>query len=962
MRSRSILLGLLVVATIVALLVWTLAPRDARTRSSPGVPPSSTIPVTDAQPELPSAQDPGATPIASVDDDVTPMPPIAIDATRPLPHATRIVGRVTDPSGVGIRDARVLARAATSDELDATREVETTTDAAGRFEIAGLHPGPIELALSAASWAPRHVDGLVVPTGGALDAGDLALDLPVLLLGRVVDEAGRSIGGAHVLARNGDRTESIDERTAAITRADGGFACLPLACGAWTLDAIADGFVVAHASGFASPGETISDIEVELVRGPSILGHVTGADASELATLLVVARPVPNWTDPPLDPDESLPTAADSDARRTLGAALRGESSSNVDANGRFELAGLLSARTYEVVVGPRSAARTSTLTDRSTRAALGMELVSRDIDSVLARVRARPSALEIELALARPAQLAFELRSADTRTPIEDFVFVLAGAAPATLFDQHAEPLARHADGRVVLAGFRPLGGELCTLSVEALGHARASFSFAASAGRPTDLGSLLLPRTRTVTLRVRDAATDSPIHGAEVRAHEVDATRDAENGIAYATSDEQGVARVTTFDERGSRLTIAAPGFATLELPGPLERARDVFDVPMSAGASIVAHVASEDGDALPGVEVIVERPDPQSGNAWIPAAKPVWTGADGNAHWMRLTPDLQRVYLGPNDRVSDRDVALITLRAGETRELWLTATRTHALHVTVVDGRAPMAGVPVEFLDATASVRIAAAVTDAAGRARLPRVRRGEYALALTIDGNYGTRPASIGDGDAHLTIDVAESTLVGTVRSAGGDAVAGAEVAVESAFDAHLHALLDAHTIEASLVREALARRERDGRPRARAITDAAGRFRLRGLVPGQAYTVRAALGALETGAAQLESFDAESELVIPLSGSGALEIALRNVVGAQEPLLVVLRPAGDALDFARALAWDARAVVRVDGLVEGKWSVRTYAASSEPGVLTSFGSVREIDIQRDGVMALEIAWP
>lgn len=958
MRSRSILLGLLVVATIVALLVWTLAPRDARTRSSPGaLLPTAAQPAN--APEHPSAQDSGATPIASVDDDVTPAASLAIDATRPLPHATRVVGRVTDPSGAGIRDARVRARAATSDALDATREVET--DLAGRFEITGLHPGPIELALSAASWAPRHVDGLVVPTDGALDAGDLALDLPVLLLGRVVDEVGRSIAGAHVLARNADRVESIDERTAAITRADGSFACPPLAAGAWTLDAIADGFCVARAAGFATPGQTISDLEVELARGPSILGYVTGADASELATLLVVARPVPNWTDAPLDPDESLP-AADSDARRMLAAALRGESRSSVDADGRFELAGLQPARTYEVVVGPRAAARTSTLADRRTRGALGLELGSRDIDSVLARVRARPSALEIELALARPAQFAFELRSADTRAPIEDFVFALAGAAPVTLFDERAEPLARHTHGRVVLADFRPLGTDLCTLSIVALGHARASFTFAASAGRPTDLGPLLLTRTRTITLRVSDAATGSPIHGAEVRAHEVDAARDAENGLAHATSDEQGMARVTTFDERGSRLTITAPGFATLELPGPFERARDVFDAPLSAGASILAHVASEDGDLLSGVEVIVERPDPQSGDTWIPAAQPVWTGADGNARWLRLAPDLHRVYLGANDRVSDRDVSLITLRAGESRELWLTATRTHALLVTVVDGRAPIAGVPVELLDDTASVRLAGAVTDAAGRARLPRVRRGEYALALTVDGNYGTRPVAIGDGDAHFTIDVAESTLDGVVRSTGGDAVPGAEVAVESAFDAHLYALLDAHEIEPSIVRGALPRRARDGRPRAHAITDAAGRFRLRGLVPGQAYTVRAALGALETGAAQLESFDAKSELVISLSGAGALEIALRNIVGAQEPLLVVLRPAGDALDFARALAWDARGTLRIDGLVEGKWSVGTYAASSESGVLAVFGAPREIAIQRDGVTALEIAWP
>src|SRR6185503_2191981 len=105
------------------------------------------------------------------------------------------------------------------------------TGADGRFELAGVKPGPTRLAVRAAGFAPQDVRGIDVPAGQSYDVGAIELAPSVIVDGRVVDARGRGIAGAKIERVNepasagmvffeGSRQPGVEVAT---TRADGSF-------------------------------------------------------------------------------------------------------------------------------------------------------------------------------------------------------------------------------------------------------------------------------------------------------------------------------------------------------------------------------------------------------------------------------------------------------------------------------------------------------------------------------------------------------------------------------------------------------------------------------------------------------------------------------------------------------------------------------------------------------------------
>lgn len=977
MRTRSITFGFAVILALLAAAIWTIAPRErTKSASQPTTAPATAPDTTPAPSDAPQESTPPATgddALASTEASETDAN-AAIDVTHPPLPSTRITGRVTDKSGGGIRDAEVRIRSEDAGEFDLERiaelEQSATTDSTGRFEIAGLRAGPVHLEVRSRSWAPAERDDFVLPSAGSIDVGDIALDLPVTLLGRVVDEQGRAIAGALVCARS-DASKTSDFSSLDLVRsdADGSFACAPVASGGWTLIAAADGFVETRLSGSALAGQTMSDLVLVLARGGTIVGRVTGSDAAELASLLVVARPLPVWIDEPQAPDAFAKTTT-LDERAQLAPLMNGEHRGTVDAQGRFELFGLRPERTYEVLVGVGAGDPIRARAAIRARANLAIERTLPDVEPVLAITHTRPSALEIELALRRPSHLSFEVRSAVGGAPIEQFAFAIGGGAPASVFDERGEPIRFHANGRVAIDGFRALGDDACTLTIAALGHARQTFPFAWSEGRPLDLGPLLLTPTGARTVIVRDDASSRPIRGAAVVAHEIDGARDAENGLPRAITDDHGVAHVSTFAEPGSRITVEAAGYAPFEIAGPFERGHEAIEARLGGGASVIVHVAAENGDPLAIVEVLAERPDPQSSDAWIAAASPAWTDGSGTGRFDRLAPGLQRIFLGANDRTSDRDITLLTLRSGDTHELWMNAVPTHTLTVTVIDGGIRLAGVPIDLESRDPSgvtpLDASQAVTSSAGSVTYARLRPGAYALTVEIDGSKSSYPIDVLDRDASLAIDVAERALHGIVRTAAGTPAEGAEISIESASGARLEELFDfavpQQEVAADVARAALRRHDGAGRVLARTLSDANGRFRLRGLSPGAAYVVRATRDGREVGATVVEKFRGGQPITVTIASSGGVEIAARDAGFASDPMLLVLRPAEHVSDVARVLAWNPRTAVALEGLAEGTWWMRAYAAIPGEDALASVVSAREIAISHATVARIEVERP
>lgn len=138
--------------------------------------------------------------------------------------ASRITGRVEDPEGRAVAGASVVATALAPlrlpdpslPDLDTPR-TQVVCDAAGRFELRGLSPGPHELRVLPAEGPARGP--AVVAEAGASDVRlRLAAPRPVDVL--VVDTEGRPVAGARVRLGEGE------DVTRAVTDA-GGRARLP---------------------------------------------------------------------------------------------------------------------------------------------------------------------------------------------------------------------------------------------------------------------------------------------------------------------------------------------------------------------------------------------------------------------------------------------------------------------------------------------------------------------------------------------------------------------------------------------------------------------------------------------------------------------------------------------------------------------------------------------------------------
>ena len=91
-------------------------------------------------------------------------------------------------------------------DFGGNREKKATTDAEGRFELLGLHPGPIELRASAEGLAPTEVPGIELVEGEeSVDLGVLVLGPGAVVEGRVVDESEQPLADVRIALVEGQQ-------------------------------------------------------------------------------------------------------------------------------------------------------------------------------------------------------------------------------------------------------------------------------------------------------------------------------------------------------------------------------------------------------------------------------------------------------------------------------------------------------------------------------------------------------------------------------------------------------------------------------------------------------------------------------------------------------------------------------------------------------------------------------------
>lgn len=210
-----------------------------------------------------------------------------------LERGLALEGEVTHPRGTLVEGARVVARRT---DLKArpirvegfAGEVSATTDAYGRFRIAGVPSGAVlELEAQKSPYRPRKLEGVRPDLEPWVS---LAFELEGSVVGKVVDSRGQEIGGAEVFLEQ--PSEGSDVKTE-ITNARGDFTFESLPSGEVRISARAPAGVAA-AQRVVLRGQGVpEEILLELVPPLAISGRVVEEISGRpIDGVVVVARPL----------------------------------------------------------------------------------------------------------------------------------------------------------------------------------------------------------------------------------------------------------------------------------------------------------------------------------------------------------------------------------------------------------------------------------------------------------------------------------------------------------------------------------------------------------------------------------------------------------------------------------------------------------------------------------------------
>lgn len=208
-------------------------------------------------------------------------------------------GRVVDRSEQPVREAEVLLLSSTGREsLRSERRVRgdegidswtTASDASGRFEAQALPPGPVDLLVRKAGYAPVLIRAVPVPRGeGPFDLGTVILEASVEIRGRVTDREGKPVAGAEIHATRDIRrvraeaeNGALERKPEAVAGADGRFAIPDLRRGdRLDLFVRAQGFLPGDVEGVSAPTATPASLVLD--RAARLGGRVVDAEGKPI--------------------------------------------------------------------------------------------------------------------------------------------------------------------------------------------------------------------------------------------------------------------------------------------------------------------------------------------------------------------------------------------------------------------------------------------------------------------------------------------------------------------------------------------------------------------------------------------------------------------------------------------------------------------------------------------------------
>jgi hypothetical protein len=818
----------------------------------------------------------------------------------------------------------------------------------------------------ASGFAPFDQQGLVVErTNTELAPFELARG--AILSGIVVDPNGRGVAGAKLVRADVDAGGGGfffvgGREPSAVTAADGTFRIDILACGPWRFVVQSTDHPDFRAEGVAEePGVEVAGLRWELAPGALIAGTVTGVPSAERDALEV--------------------RAARGSNEHFFGGGGR---TARVEPNGSFVLRGLEPGQSYNLE------ARRA----RATGDEFGYFERSRS-----GEVQARAGDSGVLLAYQPEAAVLLTVLDARTKEPVEALRVDAGIEWPAPLNDEDGKRRESFPGGQVRVGGLRPAGSEeRVTINLTATGYEDWGRSdIAVRAGQELDLGVVYLEPVPLVRVRVTDAKSGAPVAGASVRltkreeggnfsvGRSLSITNDGgSEEIDFgegrrATTDEDGWAEVTSFEGATVTVSVRARGYAPYRFPGLfLPRGEGLEHLArLTLGGEVLVTVLGPDGNPLAGQSVGHRAPNVgdfgamrvlggPSGSEHVSDSegKVRFSFLEAGLHGFRLDEgaggdgvfsfgDHEAVFALGGEEGGDDTWTDVEVGEGATAEITLKAAPRGGLEGRVREAGKVLAGATVTLEKEGGSdgpgFRIPgmggggpSAKSDGEGRYRIADVKEGSYALKV----EHPTRrmplsfPLEIRPGSNTFDVELPLSILEGRVTDEQGKGIAGVRVWPERLVPeeggprvARGAMIMIADDGGGGVVDMA-------GQFGQRALTDADGRYTLRGIESDVELVVKAEGDAVQPGSSQpvrVAPDEVRGGVDLRLEAAGSIKVETNLADGSPARFQIVQ---ASYVENAEAgvepkFAFVQTGATTLKGLKPGRWKVTVRAANSGP---------------------------